>query len=76
MIAFKHKYLSFISPSINIYVYIYIYIYIYLAIGYPEIVVNNQIDNFVFGRDQSVKKNLERGLPFVSTYHPKVKDLD
>ena len=66
--------MSFISPLINI--YIYIYIYIYLAIGYPEIVVNNQIDNFVSGRDQCVKKNLERGLPFVSTYHPKVKDLD
>ena len=30
----------------------------FLAIGYPEIVVNNQLDKVVFGRDQSVKKNL------------------
>ena len=27
------------------------------ARGYPEIVVNNQIDKVVFGRDQPVKKN-------------------
>ena len=31
----------------------------FLAKGYHEIVVNNQIDKVVFGRDQSVKKNLE-----------------
>ena len=47
----------------------------FLARGYPEIVVNNQIDKVVFGRDQSVKKNLESGIPFVTTYHPKVKGL-
>ena len=46
----------------------------FLARGYPEIVVNNQIDKVVFGRDQSVKKNLESGIPFVTTYHPKVKE--
>ena len=46
-----------------------------LARGYPEIVVNNQIDKIVFGRDQSVIKNLTSGIPFVTTYHPKVKDL-
>ena len=44
----------------------------FLAIGYPEIVANNQIDKVVFGRDQSVKKNLASGVPFVTTYHPKV----
>ena len=44
-----------------------------LARGYSEIVVNNQIDKVVFGRDQSVKKNLESGIPFISNYHPKVK---
>ena len=44
-----------------------------LARGYSEIVVNNQIDKVVFGRDQSVKKNLESGLPFITTYHPNVK---
>ena len=47
----------------------------FLARGYPEIVVNNQIDKVVFGRDQSVKKNLESGIPFVTTYHPEVKEL-
>ena len=47
----------------------------FLARGYPEIVVNNQIDKVHFGRDQSVKKNLERGIPFVTTYHSKVKEL-
>ena len=45
----------------------------FLARGYPEIVVNNEIDKVVFGRDQSVKKNLESGIPFATTYHPKVK---
>ena len=44
-----------------------------LARGYSEIVANNQIDKVVFGRDQSVKKNLESGIPFITTYHPKVK---
>ena len=44
----------------------------FLAIGYPEIVVNDQIDKVVFGRDQSVEKNLASGIPFVTTYHPKV----
>ena len=47
-----------------------------MARGYhPEIVVNNQIDKFVFGRDQSVKRTLESGIPFVTLYHPKVKNL-
>ena len=46
-----------------------------LARGYPEIVVNNQIDKVAFGRDQFVNKNLESGVPFVTTYHPKLKEL-
>ena len=37
--------------------------------------MNSQIDKFDFGRDQSVKKNLESCIPFVTTYHPKVKEL-
>ena len=45
------------------------------ARGYPEIVVNNQIDKVVFGRDQPVKKNSESSIPFVTTYHLKVKEL-
>ena len=47
----------------------------FLARGYPKIVASNQIDKVVFGRDQSVKKSLESGIPFVTTYHPKVKEL-
>ena len=31
------------------------------------------MDKVVFGRDQSVNKNLESGIPFVTTYPPKVK---
>ena len=46
----------------------------FLARGYSEIVVNNQIDKAAFGRDQSVKKNLESGIPFITTYLPKVKE--
>ena len=44
------------------------------ATAYPEIVVNNQFDKVNFGRDQSVKKKLGSGI-FVTTYHPKVKEL-
>ena len=39
-----------------------------------EIVVNNQINKVVSGRDQSVKKNLQKGISFVTTCH-KVKRL-
>ena len=46
-----------------------------LARGYSKIVVNNQIDKVVCGRDQSVKRNLESGIPFITTCHPKVKEL-
>ena len=46
-----------------------------LARGYPEIVINDQIDKVAFRRDLSVKKNLESGIPFVTTYRPKVKEL-
>ena len=47
----------------------------FLARGYLKIVVNNQIDKVIFGRDQSVKKNFTSGIPFVITYHPNVKEL-
>ena len=45
------------------------------ARGYPENVVNDQIDKVVFGKNPPVKKPLKNGIPFVATYHPKVKDL-
>ena len=47
-----------------------------LAKGYSEIVVNNQIDTVVFGRNQSVKKNLESDIPFITTYLPMAKELE
>ena len=47
----------------------------FLGKSYPEIVVINQIGKVVFGRDQSVKKNLASGIPLVSTYQPNVKEL-
>ena len=47
----------------------------FLARGYSEIVANNQIDKVVFGRDQSVKKSLKSDIPFVTSYHPNVKEF-
>ena len=47
----------------------------FFAEGYPEKVVNDQIDKVVFGKNPPVKKSSETGIPFVATYHPKVKDL-
>ena len=48
----------------------------FLARRYPKIVVNNQIEKVVFGGDQPVKENLESGIPFVTTYHPRLKSLE
>lgn len=38
-------------------------------------VVNNQTDKVVVGRDQSVKKNIESDILFVTTYDPKSKEI-
>ena len=50
----------------------------FLARGYHEIIVNNQIGKVVFGRDQSVKKNLEKVFspPPIVSYRSmrKIKD--
>ena len=52
----------------------------FLARIYPDNqtdkVVNNQADKAVVGRDQSVKKNIESDILFVTTYHPKFKELE
>ena len=38
-----------------------------MARGYPEIVVNNQIDKIkTFGKDHSVKKTSGGGIPFLT----------
>ena len=41
---------------------------------YPRKVVNKQIDKVVFGK-QSNQKDFEQDVPFVATYHSKLKDL-
>ena len=47
----------------------------FFARGYLEKVVNDKIDKVVFGKNPPVKKSSENAIPFVATYHPKVKDL-
>ena len=47
----------------------------FLARDYPKNVVNEQINKFVFGRNQSSRKNSANGVPLVVTYQPKVKKL-
>ena len=47
----------------------------FLARDYPINVVNEQINKVVFGKNQPSRKNSENGIPFVVTYHPKVKKL-
>ena len=47
----------------------------FLARGYPENVVNEKINKVVFGKSQPGRKNSENSIPFVVTYHPKVKKL-
>ena len=46
-----------------------------LTTDYPKNVVNEQINKVVFGKNQPSMKNSENGVPFVLTYHPKVKKL-
>ena len=47
----------------------------FLARDYPENVVNEQINKVVFGKSQPSRKNSEKDIPFVVTYHPKIKKL-
>ena len=47
----------------------------FLARDYPENIVNEQIKKVVFGKSQPSRKNSENDIPFVVTYHPKVKKL-
>ena len=43
--------------------------------GYPEKGVNDQIDKLVFKKNPHLQKSSENRIPFVATYHPKVKYL-
>ena len=47
----------------------------FLARDYPEKVVNDQTDKFVFSKNPPVKKSSANRISFVPTYHLKVKDL-
>ena len=46
-----------------------------MARKYPQRVVKDQIKNVVFGKHPTRKNTSEQGVPFVATYHPKLKDL-
>ena len=47
----------------------------FLVRGYPEKLVNDQIDKLVFGVNPPVKKSSESRIRFVGTYHLNVEDL-
>ena len=47
----------------------------FLAREYPQKVVKEQIDRVVFGKQTTYEDTSEQGVPFVATYHPKLKDL-
>ena len=46
-----------------------------MAREYPQKVVKEQIDRVVFGKQTTYEDTSEQGVPFVATYHPKLKDL-
>ena len=41
----------------------------------PHKVFSEQIDKDVLGKQPNRKGTSEQGVPFVTTYHPKLKDL-
>ena len=47
----------------------------FLARDYPQKIVAEQIEKVVFGKQAFCKDTSEQGVPFVATYHPKLKDL-
>ena len=47
----------------------------FLARDYRENVANEKINKVIFGKSQFRRKNSENGIPFVTTYHPKVKKI-
>ena len=47
----------------------------FLARDYSEKVVSEQTDKVVFGKQPFRKDTFEQGVPFVATYHPKLKGL-
>ena len=47
----------------------------FLARDYPQKVVSEQIEKVIFGKQPFRKDTSEQGVPFIVTYHPKLKDL-
>ena len=47
----------------------------FLARNYPQRVDKDQFEKVVFGKHPTRKNTSEQGVPFVATYHPKLKDL-
>ena len=47
----------------------------FLARDYPQKIVTEQTEKVVFGKQAFRKDTSEQGVPFVATYHPKLKDL-
>ena len=47
----------------------------FLARDYPQKVVSEHIDKVVSSKQPSCKDTSEQGVPFVATYHPKLKDI-
>ena len=48
----------------------------FLAKDYPQKVVKEHIDKVVFGKQPTRKDTSEQGVPFVVTYHPKLRQVD
>ena len=47
----------------------------FLARNYPQKVVSEQIEKVVFGKQPFRKDTSEYGVPFVATYHPKLRKI-
>ena len=47
----------------------------FLTKDYPQKVVCEQIHKVVFGKQPNREDTSDQGVPFVATYHPKLKDL-
>ena len=47
----------------------------FLARDYPQKLISKQINKVVFGKQSTRKNTSEQGVPFVATYHPKIKNL-
>ena len=61
-----------ICISLNIIIIIYI---IYIKRGYPESVIEKEMQKVHFSKQGQKSKKVEKGVPFVVTYHPLLNKL-